>query len=57
MIKYLNESYVKLSRSANHFEIGKNLEKIKKQLCLINSQWDYLQNEIAKRIRQVFLYI
>ena len=57
LIKYLNESYVKLSRSANYFEIGKNLECIKKKLILINSQWDYLQNEIAKKIRQVYYII
>jgi hypothetical protein len=53
LIKYLNESYVRLSKSANHFEMGRHLDQLKKKLVFINSQWDYLQNEIAKRIKQV----
>ena len=55
LIKYLNQSYICLIKMTIKFPLFHQNENFKQRIMFLNSKWDDLHNEIAIKIKGVFI--
>lgn len=53
LLKYLNESYISLSKLTTNFITFRRTETFRKNILFLNAKWDDLHNEIAIKLKQV----